>query len=196
MACGKFIIVLGPTGSGKSTLMKHVIGTHAELVHPYSYTTRPRRPDAVENDHYRFVSVEEFRRDIEAGAFLEWAEYGGNYYGTKRDEVLTALQEGKVLLKEMEVQGARQARDLLAKDDLVSVFIDAGSWDELRDRVLARAPMSEEELHSRHSRYDDEVTFKAEADVVIENRAGRGEEAKAQFAALIEDALRAASKCI
>lgn len=196
MACGKFIIVIGPTGSGKSTLMKHVIGTHAELVHPYSYTTRARRPDAVENDHYRFVSVEEFKKDIEAGAFLEWAEYGGNYYGTKKDEVLTALSEGKILLKEMEVQGARQVRQVLSKEDFVSVFIDAGSWDELRERVLSRAPMSDDELSRRHSRFDDEVTFKDEADVVIENRAGEGEAAKAQFAKVIEDALQAASECI
>lgn len=176
--------------------MKHVIGTHEELVHPFSYTTRARRPDSVENDHYCFVSEEEFKRDIEAGSFLEWAEYGGNYYGTKKEEVLTALKEGKVLLKEMEVQGARQVREVLSKDDLISVFIDAGSWEELRARVLSRAPMSEEELARRHSRYDDEVTFKAEADIVIENHAGKSEEAKAAFAKLIEDALQAATECI
>jgi guanylate kinase len=186
---GTFLIVIGPTGSGKSMLMKHVIALHPELVLPYSYTTRARRDDSIENSHYKFITVEEFKQKIEEGGFLEWAEYGGNYYGTLKDEVISALAEGKVLLKEMEVQGARQVKTILPTDQLKTVFIDAGSWDELEKRVLARAHMDEVQLASRKQRFEDEITFKPEADVVIDNSGHDPEIAKKQFADLIQSAL-------
>lgn len=176
-------------GSGKSMLMKHAIAAYPDLVLPYSYTTRPRRPDAVENDHYRFVSVQEFEQMIADGAFLEWARFGDNYYGTLKAEVEGALASGKVLLKEMEVQGVRQTRELLPKGQFVSVFVDAGPWEVLKERALKRAPMSDEELAKRKQRYDDERTFIDEADVVITNYEGKQEEAKAAFSALIEETL-------
>jgi guanylate kinase len=186
MQQGRFIVLVGGMGSGKSMLMKHAIATHPELVLPYSYTTRPRRPDAVENDHYRFVSVEEFEQMIAEGAFLEWARFGDNYYGTLKKEVEGDLQAGKVLLKEMEVQGVRQTRELLPQGQFISVFIDAGPWEVLKKRALKRAPMSDEELAKRKQRYEDERTFKDEADIVITNYEGMQEEAKAAFTALIE----------
>lgn len=183
---GTFILVIGPTGSGKSTLMKHVIAKFPELMLPYSYTTRARRADAIENDHYQFISVEEFKERIEKGDFLEWAEYGGNYYGTLKEEVEEALAAGKILLKEMEVQGARQTISILPSNELVPVFIDAGEWEELEKRVLARAHMDEAQLAERRRRFEDEVTFKPEAAVVIDNTGGDVEAAKAQFTDLIQ----------
>lgn len=193
MAHGTLILVIGPTGSGKSMLMRHAIEAHPELELPYSYTTRAKREGIVENDHYRFVSREEFEARIERGEFLEWAEYGGNYYGTLKGEVLDALASGKVLLKEMEVQGARQVRAVLPPEQLVTVFIDAGSWEELERRVRARAPMTEEELAKRKHRHEDEMTFKPEADIVVENHPGKAEEAKAAFSAVVERALSEAA---
>ena len=189
MKKGKFILVIGPTGSGKSSLMKHVINAHPELVLPYSYTTRTRRPDHIENGHYKFLSVEEFKNKVEQGEFLEWAEYGGNYYGTLRTEVEQALTEGKVLLKEVEVQGARQIRTFIPKDELFTIFIGAGSWDALETRVRARAPISEEELALRRKRYSDEMTFMDEADAVVENLDGHQKEANEKFVSLIQSAL-------
>ena len=185
---GKLILLIGPTGSGKSTLMKAAIAAHPELVIPYSYTTRARRADHIENDHYRFISREEFERRADAGEFLEHAEYGGNCYGTLKGEVLADIEAGKVLLKEMEVQGARQVHALLPKDRVVAVFIDAGSWEELTKRVHAREPMDQEQLAKRRHRYEDEITFKPEADVVIDNTSDR-EGAKAHFLDLVQSAL-------
>lgn len=170
-------------------LMKNAIALHPELCIPYSYTTRARRPESVENDHYRFITVEEFEIRIKNGEFLEWARYGDNYYGTRQDEVENALTSGKVLLKEMEVQGARQVRDILSKEQFATIFIDAGPWDELAARVKSRAPITDEELEKRRQRFEDEVTFKPEADHVVENFAGKSEEAKAAFEAIIEEAL-------
>lgn len=173
--------------------MKHVMALHPELTIPYSYTTRARRGDHIENDHYRFLTEEEFTTRAAAGEFLEWAEYGGNYYGTLKAEVLEDLEQGKILLKEMEVQGARQVVAMLPPEQLVTVFIDAGSWSELEARVRARAPISEEELEKRKKRYEDEVTFMHEATEVIRNYDGERDSADRQFTDLIQSLINGTS---
>ena len=190
MKQGIFILVIGPTGSGKSMLMKHAISVFPQLVLPYSYTTRPRRHDAIENNHYKFLSEEDFNTWAAEGKFLEWAEYGGNYYGTLRAEVEAELAGGKILLKEMEVQGVRQIRSELPKEQLLTVFISAGSWEGLEARIRARAPISEEEIALRRKRYEDEITFKDEADVCIENIDGNKEVANKAFTDLIQSVVQ------
>jgi guanylate kinase len=186
---GKFILVIGPTGSGKSVLLSHIQESFPELVFTTSYTTREMRP-GHENANYKFLTKTEFENRIAVGEFLEWAQYGANYYGTPRDEVRKALDAGKTLIKEMEVQGVRQMQENMP-NDLVLIYIHAGSWDELERRVRARAPISEEELQKRKKRYEDEFPFKDIADVVIDNPPGKVEEAKAAFnaaiAAIIKD---------
>lgn len=189
MKSGKFILVIGPTGSGKSMLMKYATSLFPGLVLPYSYTTRARRHDAIENSHYTFVSIEEFQKMIDEEKFLEWAQYGANFYGTLREEVELELEEGKILLKEVEVQGARQIRDILPKDQLLTVFISAGSWEGLEARIRARAPISEEEIGLRKKRYEDEITFMTEADVCIVNIDGDKEKANKEFANLIQSVM-------
>ena len=189
MKKGKFILVIGPTGSGKSMLMKHAISLFPQLVLPYSYTTRARRDDVIENSHYKFISVQEFKELIDNGEFFEWAQYSGNFYGTLRSEVEQHLFAGKILLKEVEVQGARQIRDLLSKEQLLTVFIRAGTWDALEARIRARAPITDEEIALRKQRYEDEITFMSEADVCIENINGRKEVANETFTNLIQSVL-------
>lgn len=169
--------------------MSHAIARFPELSTPKSYTTRARRADAVETPHYAFVSVEEFKEKVANGEFLEWAEFSGNYYGTPREDIEQGLREGKVMFKEMEVQGVRRTRELLPKEELITVFIDAGSWEELSRRALLRGPMEPEVLERRRLRYEDELTFMPEADVIIENHPGRQEEAMAAFEAVIAKAI-------
>jgi guanylate kinase len=181
---GKCILVIGPTGSGKSVLISYIKETFPEIEYPATFTTRERRPGA-ENSAYQFLSVEEFKEKIDAGEFLEWAQFGGNFYGTSKAEVLSGLQLGKILLKEMEVQGVRQIQSILPADQLVLMYIDAGSWDELERRVRARAPITEEELAKRKQRYEDEVPFKDTADFVIQNFPGELEAAKQQIVSAI-----------
>lgn len=190
MEKGVFILVIGPTGSGKSTLMKHVTEQFPKLVLPYSYTTRAKRPEHLEGKHYKFISVEEFKQKIDAGAFLEWAEYSGNYYGTVKNEVEQALSDGRILLKEVEVQGARQIRNLIPKEELMTVFVSSGDWASLEARVRARAPITDEELALRKQRYEDEITFQQEADTVILNTEGRKEKAKEDFKNLIQSVIQ------
>ena len=185
MARGKLILVIGPMGSGKSTLLRHACERFPELHILNSYTTRPRRPDHVENGHYRFITVEDFKDRIDRGEFLEWAEFSGNYYGTLKSDVEDGIRGGKVIIKEMEVQGVRQTRELLDRDDLLTIFIDAGGWEELRDRALKRDHMDEEELARRKARFEDEITFMPEVDVVIRNGAGEREDADRAFEEVI-----------
>lgn len=187
---GKLILVIGSTGSGKGTLIKHAMERFPEIFMPASYTSRPRRADAVESAHYTFVSTEEFKHLIAEGKFLEWAEFSGHYYGTLKEEVERGLSEGKVMFKEMEVQGVRQVQKLLPPSEFVTVFIEAGSWEELERRALLRGPMDEATLRRRRARYDDELTFIPEANVVIENHHGKQQEAMDAFDAVIAKALK------
>jgi guanylate kinase len=190
MKRGKFITVSGPTGSGKSTLMRYAIARFPQVLTPQSYTTRPRRGEAIENAHYTFISVEEFKNKIAAGDFLEWAEFSGNYYGTLRAEIEEGLASGRVMYKEMEVQGVRKVLEVLDNGEVITVFVDAGSWEESKARALLREPMSEEALQMRKKHYEDETTFMPQADVIIHNLAGKYAEAEAAFEAVITGALK------
>lgn len=182
---GRFILVIGPSGSGKGTLINHIRPLFPSLVYPKSATTRALRDGEKHGEHYYFLSREDFQKRVQRGDFLEWAEYGGNYYGTLSSEVIPLLVENKTALKELEVQGARQVRSTLPHDQLTIIFVNAGSWDEMEARIRARAPISEIELEKRKERYEDEMGFMAEADFVVDNPSGKIEEAKVQFEHII-----------
>lgn len=183
---GKLILVVGSTGSGKGVLIEHISKLHPEIIFPVSATTRAPRPGEKEGRDYVFLSTDEFKDRIDAGEFLEWAQYGGHYYGTPLSEVVPYLSDGKVVLLELEVQGARQIKETIPASQLAIIYIEAGSWEELEHRIRTRAPMTEEELQKRKSRYDDEVSFKKEATHVVENPEGKLEQAKRDFTTTIE----------
>jgi guanylate kinase len=185
MRNGKLVLVIGGSGSGKGTLMSSARERFPDIVFPVSCTTRAMRPGEVEGQVYHFISMEEFTRMIGAGEFLEWAEYGGNRYGTPVQEVTGPLSEGKLLLHEIEVQGVRILQGIIPSDDLVTVYIDAGSWDILEHRIRSRAPISEEELEKRRVRYEEEALFKGEATYVVTNADGGIEKATQDFVKLI-----------
>lgn len=181
---GKFVLVVGTSGSGKNTLIEHVRPLFTEVVYAKSCVTR--LPREGEDSGYRhFVSKEDFEAKVKNGEFLEWAEYGGNLYGTLKAEVVTQIEAGKIVLKELEVQGVRQIREKMPKEDLVIVFINAGSWEDVETRIKARSPMSTEELLKRRAHYDDEMSYMKEADIVVENKQGQVEQAKKDFEAAI-----------
>lgn len=181
MKRGIFVLVVGSSGSGKNTLITAARETNPRLAFAVSATTRPIRDGEVDGVNYHYLSDEEFTRRVESGDFVEWAEYGGNRYGTLRSELEPKLAAGKIILKDIEVQGVRQIREILPKQEYRIVFIDAGSWEELVERIQLRAPMTETELAARHARYDDERTFLTEADHVVSNKEGELDAAKADF---------------
>jgi guanylate kinase len=155
-----------------------------ELVFPVSCTTRVPRPGEVEGEKYHFVTQEEFESRRASGEFLEWAPYGGNYYGTLKSQILQPLAIGKTVVREVEVQGARQILALMP--EVAIIFIDAGSWEHLERRIQARAPISDVELLARRKRYEDETTFKNQADAIVYNPNGGLEQAKKDFVAAVQ----------
>jgi guanylate kinase len=189
---GTFVLVVGASGSGKGVLMKRARQLHPEIVFPVSCTTRAMRPGEVEGVTYHFVSDEEFAKHIEAGAFLEWAEYGGNRYGTLRSEIIPALEAGKLVLREVEVQGARQIRELIPTDTLRIVYVYAGPWEILERRIRGRAPISDSELEARKRRYEDELSFMKEATEVVQNLDGKFEAADQAFERFLSEYLHRA----
>lgn len=192
MARGKFILVMGPTGSGKSVLMSSAREHFPELLFAHTYTTRAKRP-GYENASYLFITPREFEEKAQRGEFLEWAHFGEDYYGTPKAEVTSALEEGKVLMKEMDIQGIRQVQEQMP-GDVVLMYIDGGTWEELEQRARARAPITDEQLAKRKQRYEDEYPLKEVADFVISNPSGGLEEATKAFLAAIGTVIESSTR--
>ncbi len=144
-----------------------------------SWTTRPQRPGEIDGDTYHFVGGDAFKRAAEAGEFFEWVSLdGGRLYGTPKSQYIPPLEAGKLVIREVEPQGVHSLKALLSAYPIKTIFIDPGTWDDLAKRIIARAPISAEELESRRLRYEREMHFKNEADFVIENPDGGLEAAK------------------
>ena len=116
----KVIVITGPSGVGKGTLIAELLERIPELELSVSATTREPRPGEVDGREYHFLSPEEFERRVEAGDFLEHATYSGNRYGTLRSEVESRLAAGRSVVLEIEVQGARQIRESMPEADSTS----------------------------------------------------------------------------
>lgn len=184
---GHLILLMAPSGSGKGKLVQGLGDLAHKLYFAKTYTSRPRRAGAEENPSYEFVSRETFQRMIEAGEFIEWANFSGNYYGTPVSEFTASLMSGHVVFKEMELQGIEQIKELIPKEKRTVIYIDAGTWDDLKARIIARAPIGEDELQKRYERYLEESKAIGIADVIIDNSNGRLEEAQKEFADLIRE---------
>jgi guanylate kinase len=135
---GLLLVVSGPSGVGKGTLIRRLQERHPELARSVSCTTRGPREGEVDERDYRFVSPDEFRRMVAEGEFLEWAHVHGDLcYGTPRGPVEAALREGRDIILEIDYQGARSVRQQLP-GQAVLVFVAPPTWTSLRDRLVAR----------------------------------------------------------
>lgn len=190
---GHLVLIMAPSGSGKGFLISYLRLMFADTPHVHfavSCTTRIPRPGEVEGHVYHFIPREEFKADIHNDMFLEWAEYSGNFYGTPREEIVKPLREGKVVVREVELQGVLAIREQIPPENRTIIFIDGGSWDVLRERIIARAPISVGELEQRRQRYLEEVSSKAFADVVLDNSEDeKVAAAKAKLVDIIHEAL-------
>ena len=119
---------------------------------------------------------------VAMGDFIEWAEFGGNVYGTLNSELLGPLENGQLIINEIELQGIEQIKKLIPPENRTIVYIEAGDWDVLANRAMERAPMDPIELERRRDRYRHEVAAKPYADIVIDNTDGNLENAKQAFA--------------
>ncbi len=144
---GLLIVLSGPSGCGKDTVLQEVLRQRTDTVVSISVTTRAPRPGEVDGVHYFFRPKEEFLHLIQEEAFLEYAQYAGNYYGTPKVWVEQQLQAGRNVVLEIEVQGAEKVLD--ARPDAVSIFLQAPSMEELERRLRTRGTESEEKIRCR-----------------------------------------------
>jgi guanylate kinase len=161
-------VISAPSGSGKSTLVHRLLEQDPNILFSVSYTTRAPRGNELPDRDYHYISREEFDAAVEKGEFLEHAEVFGNYYGTRRGIVDRARREGKDVLLDIDVQGARQLR--LRVPDAVTIFVLAPSRQELEQRLRARSEDSEAVIERRLKGAAKEIGNYAGYDYVLVNR--------------------------
>lgn len=184
---GHLILIMAPMGSGKGVLISHIMSQYPTIQRLVSCTTRLMRPGEVEGRDYFFITREEFEQKTLAGDFMEWAEFSGNLYGTLKSELVRHLDQGHVVINEIDLHGVRSLRTLIPKESCTVVYIDAGDWETLKARALSRAPMSEEELSLRHIHYLEETSYKDQADFIVHNNDNELEAAKEALNAIVEN---------
>lgn len=187
---GKLFLILGSSGSGKGTVLTALRKDCPQYVFPLSCTTRPRRLGERDGDIYHFVTKADFEGRIEKGEFLEYAVvHQDNYYGTLKEPIFRALEDGKTVVREVDVQGLRSIRQLIPKEQLVSIFLIVSDWEILRQRILRRSPMSVEEISHRYASYLTEMTWANECDFVVESVEGEIEKLIKDVKEIIEKSI-------
>lgn len=164
---GKLVVLTGPSGVGKGTLVRKLRQRHPELYLSISATTRSPREGEIDGEDYYFLDRSSFEAQITAGDLLEWAEFAGNYYGTPKTAINDQLARGESVLLEIELEGARQVRQLFKA--AISVFILPPSIEELEYRLRTRARDTDEAIAKRLARAQIEIEAAAEFDITIVN---------------------------
>ncbi len=166
---GKLIIFSAPSGSGKTTIVKHLLSLNLGLEFSISATSRPIRGAEVDGKDYYFLTADEFKKKIDNNEFLEWEEvYEGKFYGTLKSEVERIRNKGCHVIFDVDVVGGCDIKDYFG-DEALAVFVQPPSINELRNRLTARATDSREVIESRIAKAEYELSFASKFDVVIVN---------------------------
>lgn len=181
MQAGKLIVLTGPSGVGKGTLVRLLLARYPELYLSVSATTRSPRPGEFDGRSYYFVSKEQFEQMARSGQLLEWAEYAGNYYGTPRAQVEEKIAQGCIVILEIEAIGARKIKQTFP--EALRIFILPPSVSELERRLRGRGQDSEVAIACRLEKAQEELAASHEFDLQIVNE--NLEEALSQIEAAI-----------
>ncbi len=146
-AAGRLFIVSAPSGAGKTTLIRYILKRIPSLSYSISHTTRPPRKNEKHGMDYFFISQSEFKKKISRNYWLEWAQVHHHYYGTSKKFVKSNLENGKSLILDIDIQGARQIME--SNLDIISIFIMPPSFDSLSERLKARGTDSEQVINTR-----------------------------------------------
>lgn len=164
---GRLIVLTGPSGVGKGTLLRQLLERHPDLQLSVSATTRQPRPGEIDGRHYHFVSRDAFSQMVERGELLEWAEFAGNFYGTPAKSLAEQIQEGRWVVLEIELEGARQVRQTLP--EALQIFVMPPSFHALESRIRQRGQDSEAAIAKRLLRAQVEIAAASEFDIQIVN---------------------------
>jgi guanylate kinase len=186
---GLLIVVSGPSGVGKDTLIRRLLELDPQLVYSVSGTTRQPRPGEKPDENYTFLTREEFEDRVGRGEFLEHATYNGQMYGTFRERVERARRDGHDVVLKIDVNGADQVRRLVP--DAVSIFVVAPSEKERERRQVARGSETAQDIESRTKIAAREMDHAADYDHVVTN--DDVERAVGEIRRIIDDARRRVS---
>lgn len=164
---GSMLMVVAPSGAGKSSLVNALLKKDAGIGLSVSFTTRAPRPGEVNGREYNFLSEAEFLARKEAGDFLEWAKVHGNYYGTSKSWIESQMKNGRDVILEIDWQGARQVQTIIP--EAIWIFILPPSIQALEDRLLHRAQDDHATIQKRVAAAKEELTHVAEADYLVIN---------------------------
>lgn len=167
MKRGFLIVLSGPSGCGKGTVADELFRRNDDIVFSVSATTRQARPGEVDGKNYFFLSEEEFLKRAKNDEFLEYASVHGHYYGTPKDLVTKRIEEGEIVLLEIDVQGALQIKQKMK--EVVFIFLIPPSMEELKRRLVGRGTESEKDLEIRIANGFKEISFVEEYDFFVVN---------------------------
>ena len=167
---GKLIIFSAPSGSGKTTIVRHLLGCEElNLAFSVSATSRPRRGEEKDKEHYYFMTVSEFKQHIKNDDFLEWEEvYRDNFYGTLKSEVERLWSKGKNVIFDIDVAGGLRIKKKYPERTL-AVFVKPPSIDELKIRLKKRSTESDDKINMRIAKASVELATAPQFDKVIKN---------------------------
>lgn len=167
---GKAIIFSAPSGSGKTTIVRHLLATNPDLGFSISASTRDKRGRTEEDGQdYYFLTPEQFKQKIDEGAFIEWEEvYAGNFYGTLKSEIERIWKEGRNVVFDVDVKGGLNLKRYFG-DKALAIFVSVPSLETLKDRLNERGTETEESLSRRMFKAKFETTFKDQFDAVLLN---------------------------
>lgn len=165
---GLMLVLSSPSGAGKSTIARLLLEKEDNLELSISMTTRPRRSSEVDGVHYHFLEPERFEQMLDHGELLEWAEVHGNYYATPRKPVEKAIENGRDILFDIDIQGTFQLYEKM-REDVVSVFILPPSIAEMKSRLYRRAEDADDVIAKRMRTAVGEMRHWSEYDYVVVN---------------------------
>ncbi len=163
----KLVILTGPSGVGKGTVVKQILGKEKKFWLSISATTRKPREGEKEGESYYFLNQEKFKEMIEQNLFLEWAQFAGNYYGTPLSSVNEKIKNGFTVLLEIEVEGARQIKNKFPNS--LSIFLLPPDKKELERRIRNRGTEKEEAIKKRLKRANYEISVSNQFDFALTN---------------------------
>jgi len=165
----KVIIFSAPSGSGKTTVVRHLLKKYRQLEFSVSSTSRKKRTDEIDGKDYYFIEPDEFKRLIDNDEFIEYEEvYDGRFYGTLKKEAERIWNDGKIIVFDVDVKGGMRLKETYG-DSALSVFIMPVSLEVLRNRLILRGTESIEDIEKRVLRADIELSYAKDFDITILN---------------------------